>query len=106
MYLVVLVHVDDIILTRNCCTSIEKLIYKLNMFPLKDLRHLNYFLGIEVVLHRDMLHHNQQKYIHDLLCKYGLLDSKDCDTLMATRKGLSQADSTMLKATDASFTRA
>lgn len=36
-------------------------------FPIKDLRHLNFFLGIEVTKQNDDIHLSQHWYIFDVL---------------------------------------
>ena len=44
-----LVYVDDIILTGSSTSLIQQLTYKLNIaFSLKQLGHLDYFLGLEI----------------------------------------------------------
>lgn len=46
---ILIVYVDDIILTGNCVTSISKVKNHLaNVFEVKDLGPLRYFLGMEV----------------------------------------------------------
>lgn len=43
-----LIYVDDILITGNNSAFVQHIIHKLNsLFPLKDLGHLSYFLGIE-----------------------------------------------------------
>ena len=50
--LIVLIYVDDIIITSNSSTQISSLIAKLNsVFALRDLGKLSYFLRIEVTYH-------------------------------------------------------
>ncbi|KAL6344248.1 hypothetical protein AAG906_035473 [Vitis piasezkii] len=62
--LVVLVYVDDIIVTGSSSLLIEQLISSLNScFALKDLGPLNFFLGIEVLNSGSSLHLSQAKYI-------------------------------------------
>jgi hypothetical protein len=84
--LVVLVYVDDLIIAGNSNHAISQLKSTLqSRFPIKDLGHLNYFLGIEMAGSSKGLFLNQRKYILDLLedvemtnCKPALtpLDSK------------------------------
>ena len=46
---IVLVYVDDIIITGNNLEEIKSVKTQLkNKFEMKDLGHLNYFVGIEV----------------------------------------------------------
>ena len=65
---IMLVYVDDIIITGNNFTFLKHLISKLNStFALKDLGPLSYFLGLEVVQYAHGLHLSQSKYIKDIL---------------------------------------
>ena len=71
--LFILVYVDDIIVTGSCKEEIEQVILLLNRsFSLKDIRDLNYFLGIEVKATREGLHLSQKRYIEDK--KWTMLD--------------------------------
>ncbi|KAL6339440.1 hypothetical protein AAG906_032974 [Vitis piasezkii] len=75
--LVVLVYVDDIIVTGLNSLLIEQLIFSLNScFALKDLGPLNFFLGIKVFNSGSSLHLSQARYICDLLQHAGLSKSK------------------------------
>ena len=47
---------------------------------MKDLRHLNYFLGLEITHSIDGLYITQAKYASELLSRVGLTDSKTVDT--------------------------
>ena len=47
---------------------------------MKDLRHLSYFLGLEVTYSTDGLYITQAKYAFKLLSRVGLTDSKTVDT--------------------------
>ncbi|CAL2245723.1 unnamed protein product [Prunus armeniaca] len=68
VYLVLLIYVDDILLTGNSLPQIMNLIQTLGkLFAMKDLRPLNYFLGIEVTYNGDCVHLTQAKYATDLL---------------------------------------
>ncbi|KAH9688658.1 hypothetical protein KPL70_015204 [Citrus sinensis] len=63
-----LVYVDDILLTGSNSRIIDDVIQKLNKsFSLKDLGSLKYFLGIEVERIAEGMHLSQGKYITDLL---------------------------------------
>ncbi|KAK9204194.1 hypothetical protein WN943_014452 [Citrus x changshan-huyou] len=68
---VVLVYVDEILITVDNNTVIERFIkYLGDTFALKDLGEFNYFLGIEVTQGtEDNLHLSQAKYVRDLLTK-------------------------------------
>ena len=66
--LLILIYVDDIIITGNDSRAVTRLIQELGReFSLKDLGPLYYFLGMEC--HRTPLglFLSQQKYIRDLL---------------------------------------
>jgi hypothetical protein len=66
--LIVLVYIDDLIITGSNETSIAKL--KVDMqrqFSIKDLGKLKYFLGIEMATSSKGVFLNQQKYILDML---------------------------------------
>ena len=47
---------------------------------MKDLRHLNYFLGLEITHFTDGLYITQAKYASELLSRARLTDSKTVDT--------------------------
>ena len=49
-------------------------------FELKNLRHLNYFLGLEITHSTDGLYITQVKYASDLLSQARLTDNKIVDT--------------------------
>lgn len=86
----VLIYVDDIIITGNNNTLIQRFIHQLDSaFALKDLGPLNFFLGIEV--HRDIngLYLTQRKYILSLLKKLGFDNLKSAPTPAVHGKYLS-----------------
>ena len=47
---------------------------------MKDLRHLSYFLGLEITHSTNGLYITQAKYASELLSRVGLTDSKTVDT--------------------------
>ncbi|XP_062119585.1 uncharacterized mitochondrial protein AtMg00810-like [Humulus lupulus] len=64
----ILVYVDDILVTGSDTDAISTLVSQLDrLFALKDLGHINYFLGIQVEHTDSGLHLCQKKYITDLL---------------------------------------
>ncbi|KAI3825951.1 hypothetical protein L1987_07722 [Smallanthus sonchifolius] len=74
---VLLVYVDDIILTGNNASDLEKVKSCLmSKFMIKDLGELKYFLGIEVIKTDKGLVLSQRKYCMDLLNEFGMLASK------------------------------
>ncbi|KAJ9551582.1 hypothetical protein OSB04_015627 [Centaurea solstitialis] len=85
-----LVYVDDIIVTGPSPFHLNKFINTLAArFSLKDLGPLSYFLGIEVIPNTHGLFLNQTKYLHDLLVKYHMHDSKPVSTPLALNPPLS-----------------
>ncbi|RVW83707.1 Retrovirus-related Pol polyprotein from transposon RE1 [Vitis vinifera] len=79
--LIVLVYVDDIIITGCSSTQISSLIAKLDsIFTLRDLGQLSYFLGIEVSYHEGSMNLSQTKYVSDLLHRTEMFDTKPAKT--------------------------
>lgn len=91
----VLVYVDDIIITGNSATFITSLIKKLNAaFSLKQLGKLDYFLGIEVThLPNGSLLLSQTKYVSDLLAKVNMSNANGMPTPMVSSSKLSKVGS-------------
>ena len=70
-----LIYVDDMILTGNNNTLLDKLMVSLNtVFKMKDMSVVHYFLGIQVHQNNDGLFMNQSKYAVDLLITAGMAD--------------------------------
>ncbi|XP_076923135.1 uncharacterized protein LOC143585177 [Bidens hawaiensis] len=75
--IVLLVYVDDIVLTGNSQSEILKVKeYLKTKFLIKDLGELKYFLGIEIIKSDMGLCLSQRKYCLDLLAEYGMLGCK------------------------------
>ncbi|KAH9762946.1 retrovirus-related pol polyprotein from transposon RE1 [Citrus sinensis] len=86
---VILIYVDDILITGSNSKFVEGVINKLGTeFALKDLGEFNYFLGLEVTPSVEGLHLSQTKYIGDLLKKAQMLDCKGCQTPMSSTEKL------------------
>lgn len=80
MYLIMLVYVDDIIITGNDVSEIEKFkVFLKTKFQIKDLGKMKYFLGIEVLENNNGVCLSQRKYCLELLHEYGLLAAKPVD---------------------------
>ena len=80
---ILLVYVDDIIITSTNCGLIAKLQQLLHAtFHMKDLSQLTYFLGLEVHYQSHGLFMNQHKYIQDLITLAGLEDTSYVDSPM------------------------
>ena len=91
--LILLIYVDDILVTGGNSSHISSFITRLNSsFVLCDLGYVNYFLGIEVVRHGTMFHLSQHKYTQDILTCTTMLDSKPATTLRLLGKTLSYLD--------------
>ncbi|RVX15720.1 Retrovirus-related Pol polyprotein from transposon RE1 [Vitis vinifera] len=87
--LMVLIYVDDLIITGSNADSIAALKKKLQgKFPVKDLGPLKYFLGIEVATSRKGLFLNQRKYTIDLLRDSNMLNSKPATLLLIVNSSL------------------
>lgn len=85
-----LIYVDDIPITSNNGLQISSLITQLgNMFSMKDLGPLNYFLGMEIKLTPQAMYLSQSKYILDLLKKTNMADAKLLITPAASGRKLS-----------------
>ena len=85
-----LLYVDDIILTRNNSTLINRFISQLHSeFAIKDLGPLTYFLGFEASSIPDGLFLSQVKYATNVLARAHLLDSKPVTTPMIVSQRLS-----------------
>lgn len=93
-HLLVLVYVDNIIVTGSSSHLIQQVITDLqSTLALKDLGELNYFLSLQVIKTFDGLHISQSKYIMDLLHKVQMQDYTLCSTPMAAGVPLTKADS-------------
>ncbi|XP_048493123.1 uncharacterized mitochondrial protein AtMg00810-like [Beta vulgaris subsp. vulgaris] len=74
-FLVLLVYVDDILITGTSLSQIEEVKRSLDSaFTIKDLGNLTYFLGIEVLRTDNGIFLSQKKYIKDILSDAGMLD--------------------------------
>ena len=78
---VLLLYVDDIILTRNSDNYVQYVVSKLTTeFDMKDLGILHYFLALQIDYQSQGLFVHQSKYVQDLLQKTDMLDCKPCIT--------------------------
>ncbi|CAM8981982.1 unnamed protein product [Rhodiola kirilowii] len=78
---VILVYVDDIIITGSDKAGINATkVFLKSVFDIKDLGKLKYFLGIEVCQSKEGLFLSQRKYTLDLLCEAGKLGAKPANT--------------------------
>lgn len=95
--ILLLVYVDDILVTGTNPSLIGKLVADLNtMFALKDLGSLHYFLGIEAYRDSTGLYLSQSKYIGDLLQKVNMAGAKPYTTPAAPGRTMSKHDAESL----------
>ena len=82
---IIIVYVDDIILTGDHEEEIDSLKVSLTKeFEIKDLGNLKYFLGMEIARSKKGIAVSQRKYILDLLNEIGMLGCRPADTPMDT----------------------
>ena len=80
---ILIVYVDDIVLTGNDCNELEKLKGKLvEKFEIKDLWALKYFLGMKFARSKEGIFVNQRKYVLDLLDEKDMLGCKPAEILI------------------------
>jgi hypothetical protein len=71
---IILVYIDDIIITGNNQEEINKIKFQLKEnFDIKDFGYLKYFLGIEIAYSKKVLFISQRKYTLGLLKETGKL---------------------------------
>lgn len=89
---VLIVYVDDIILTGDDIEELARLKKKLaEDFEIKDLGVLKYFLSMEFARSKEGIFVNQRKYILDSLGETGLLGCKAVETPVETNLKLNPA---------------
>lgn len=77
--LLVLIYVYDIFLTGNNHRSMNLFVTKQHdLFSLKDLGPVHYFLGIEISRDSTGFYLNQRKYINDLLDRWSIFHVSPC----------------------------
>ncbi|CAA7031059.1 unnamed protein product [Microthlaspi erraticum] len=93
----VLVYVDDLIVSGNYATSIDRFkAYLSSCFHMKDLGLLKNFLGIEVARNDQGFYLSQRKYVLDIISEMGLLGAKPSLFPMEQNHKLSLSTSPML----------
>lgn len=91
--ILILLYVDDIIITGNDITSIRALQHFLSqIFDMKYLTTLSYFLGLEVTSGADDYYLSQAKYASNLLFRASLRDSKAVSSHLETNVKLIATD--------------
>nr|XP_016441060.1 PREDICTED: uncharacterized mitochondrial protein AtMg00810-like [Nicotiana tabacum] len=90
---IVLVYVDDLLITENSVQLIEHAKAILHrQFRVKDLGELKYFLGIEVLRSKTGILLNQKKYILELISELGLSGAKPASTPLEANVKLTPAE--------------
>ncbi|GKA73656.1 putative ribonuclease H-like domain-containing protein [Tanacetum coccineum] len=87
--LLVQVYVDDIIFgstKKKLCTEFEKLMHK--KFQMSSMGELTFFLGLQVTQKDDGIFISQDKYVDEILKKFGFSTMKTASTPMETSKPL------------------
>jgi hypothetical protein len=90
-----LVYVDDLVITGNNSTLVANINKQLgDMFSLKDMGSLHFFLGIEVIPTQAGLFLSQHKYVRELLNTTSMSGAKDVSTPLSTTQSLQLVDGT------------
>nr|GEU81437.1 retrovirus-related Pol polyprotein from transposon TNT 1-94 [Tanacetum cinerariifolium] len=87
--LLVQVYVDDIIFgstNKELCNAFEKMIHE--KFQMSSMGELTLFLGLQVKQKQDGIFISQDKYVAEILKKYGFLEAKNASTPIKTQKPL------------------
>ena len=91
--IIIIVYVDNIILTGNHEDKIDLLKKLLSKeFEIKDLGNLKYFLGMEIARSKKGIAVSQRKYVLDLLNETGMLGCKSAETPMDSTVKLEESD--------------
>ncbi|GKE04569.1 putative ribonuclease H-like domain-containing protein [Tanacetum coccineum] len=83
------VYVNEIIFgstNKELCTEFEKLMH--DKFQMSSIGELNFFLGLQVKQREDGIFIRQDKYVAEILRKFGFTDVRTVSTLMDTEKPL------------------
>ncbi|GJW55150.1 putative ribonuclease H-like domain-containing protein [Tanacetum coccineum] len=87
--LLVQVYVDDIIFgstKKELCNAFEKLMHE--KFQMSSMGELTFFLGLQVQQKKDGIFISQDKYMEEILKKFGFTKVKTASTPMETQKPL------------------
>ncbi|GJS11412.1 putative ribonuclease H-like domain-containing protein [Tanacetum coccineum] len=87
--LLVQIYVDDIIFRstkKELCTEFEKLMHK--KFQMSSIGELTFFLGLQVMQKEDGIFISQDKYVDEILKKFGFSTVRIASTPMETSKPL------------------
>jgi hypothetical protein len=96
-FTIVLIYVDDILLTGNDLQEMKRLKeFLLKRFRIKDLGDLKYFLGIEFSRSKKGIFMSQRKYALDILQDSGLTDARPDKFPMEQNLKLTSTDGVIL----------
>ncbi|GJX63939.1 ribonuclease H-like domain-containing protein [Tanacetum coccineum] len=87
--LLIQIYVDDIIFgstNKELCTEFEKLMH--DKFQMSSMGELNFFLGLQVKQREDGIFISQDKYVAEILKKFGFINVRTASTPMDTEKPL------------------
>nr|GEU83360.1 retrovirus-related Pol polyprotein from transposon TNT 1-94 [Tanacetum cinerariifolium] len=87
--LLVQIYVDDIIFgatNKDLCKSFKKLMK--DKFQMSSMRELTFFLGLQVKQKKYGIFISQDKYVAEILKKFGLTEGKSASTPIDTKKPL------------------
>jgi transposase InsO family protein len=96
LYVLVALYVDDLLLLANSLDGLSALKKDLSTrFSMTDLGEAHYILGIQIDRDRAArtLSISQREYVHKVLQRFGMLDSKPAATPLPTSVQLTKADS-------------
>nr|GEZ27379.1 hypothetical protein [Tanacetum cinerariifolium] len=85
----IVIYVDDIIFgatNKDLCKSFEKLMKE--KFQMSSMGELTFFLGLQVKTKKDGIFISQDKYVAEILRKFGLTEGKSTSTPIDTEKPL------------------
>ncbi|GJX79394.1 putative ribonuclease H-like domain-containing protein [Tanacetum coccineum] len=89
--LLVQVYVDDIIFDstkKSLCTNFEQIMHK--RFQTSSMGELTFFLGLQVKQKEDGIFISQDKYVSEILKKFGFSSIRTTNTHMETNKALTK----------------
>ena len=95
--LLLLIYVDDILLTRSSPSQISAFITHLSsVFHMKDLGDVHYFLGLQITRTTTTLTITQTRYLLSLIHKFGLAGAKPVTTPISSSTSLLATNGTLL----------
>nr|GEY21963.1 retrovirus-related Pol polyprotein from transposon TNT 1-94 [Tanacetum cinerariifolium] len=71
---------------KELCNAFEKMMHE--KFQISSMEELTFFLGLQVKQKQDRIFISQDKYVAEILKKYGFLEVKNASTPMETQKPL------------------